>query len=133
MSPRKGLSISGSRAPHLHRQPEHNISDGGKDSACNPHSPIICERAYILERRTSGRSQEARKELASLHGSLEIQIGPGNVARMGRGGELMARILSLTSLRGILTASVFDDFANKGRLPYERMMTSHFQQQQRGL
>jgi uncharacterized protein YhdP len=69
-----------------------------------------------------GKTGSSEELLASLHGSLEIQIGPGNMARIGRGGELMARVLSLTSLRGILSGSVFDDFANKG-LPYQRIRT----------
>ena len=66
----------------------------------------------------AGSSEDLR---ASLHGNLQIQIGPGTITKIGRGGELMARMLSLASLRGILTASVFGDFANKG-LPYQRII-----------
>ena len=67
-----------------------------------------------------GKAGSSEDLLASLQGNLEIQAGPGNVARIGRGGELMARILSLMSVRGILTASVFDNFVDKG-LPYQKI------------
>jgi hypothetical protein len=67
-----------------------------------------------------GKAGSSEEILASLRGNLEIQVGPGKMARLGRGGELMARMLSLTTLRGILSGSVFDDFANKG-LPYRRI------------
>ena len=79
-----------------------------------------------------GRTGSSEDLLASLHGNLEAQIGPGKMARIGRGGELFARMLSLTSVRGILTGSVFENFANKG-LPYQRISsTGHFQQRQHG-
>jgi uncharacterized protein YhdP len=67
-----------------------------------------------------GKAGSSEELLGSLRGNLEIQVGPGKIARLGRGGELMARMLSLTTLRGILSGSVFDDFANKG-LPYRRI------------
>jgi uncharacterized protein YhdP len=47
-------------------------------------------------------------------------MGPGNLARIGRGGELVARMLSLTSVRGLLTGSVLENFAEKGLL-YRRI------------
>ena len=68
-----------------------------------------------------GKAGSSEELLASLHGNLEIQAGPGKLARLGRGGELMARMISLTTLRGILTGSVFEDFATKG-LPYQRII-----------
>jgi uncharacterized protein YhdP len=68
-----------------------------------------------------GKRGSSEELLATLHGNLEIQVGPGTIARIGRSGELLARVLSLTSLRGILTARVFHDFADKG-LPYQRII-----------
>ena len=69
-----------------------------------------------------GKTGSSEELLASLHGNLEIQMGPGDLTRIGRSGELMARMLSLTSLRGILEWSVFENFAAKG-LPYQRITT----------
>jgi uncharacterized protein YhdP len=71
-----------------------------------------------LSGRLQGKTGSSDDLLASLDGNLNARIGPGKLARIGRGGEFMARMLSLTSLRGILTGSVFQDFASKG-LPYQ--------------
>ena len=68
-----------------------------------------------------GRTGSSKDLLASLHGNLDAQIGPGTIAQIGRGGEIFARIFSLTSARGILTASVLEDFAGKG-LPYRNII-----------
>jgi uncharacterized protein involved in outer membrane biogenesis len=69
-----------------------------------------------------GRTAESSKEfLASLQGNLDTQMGPGNLSKIGRGGEWFARIFSLTSVRGILTGSVLEDFAGKG-LPYRKII-----------
>ena len=67
-----------------------------------------------------GRAGSSKDLFASLNGNLDAQIGPGKMSRIGRGGEWFARIFSLTSVRGILTGSVLEDFATKG-LPYLRI------------
>ncbi|RPJ22832.1 MAG: AsmA family protein, partial [Desulfobacteraceae bacterium] len=74
-----------------------------------------------LNGRLQGKTGSLKDLLASLDGSLDAQIGPGNIARIGRGGAMMARMLSLTSIKGILTGSVLEDFANKG-LPYQKII-----------
>jgi uncharacterized protein YhdP len=69
-----------------------------------------------------GRTAESSKDfLANLQGNLDTQMGPGNLSKIGRGGEWFARIFSLTSVRGILTGSVLEDFAGKG-LPYRKII-----------
>jgi hypothetical protein len=70
--------------------------------------------------RLQGRAGSAKGILANLQGNLDAQIGPGRIARIGRGGAFLARILSLTSIRGILTGSVFENFAANG-LPFQTM------------
>jgi hypothetical protein len=67
-----------------------------------------------------GRAGSSKEILAGLQGNLDAQIGPGKVGRIGRGGELLARMLSLASLKGILTGSFFDKFATDG-LPFQRL------------
>jgi uncharacterized protein YhdP len=71
-----------------------------------------------LTGRLQGKTGNSDALLASLSGDMEAQIGPGRIARIGRGGAFLARILSLTSIRGILTGSVFENFATNG-LPYQ--------------
>ena len=73
-----------------------------------------------LSGQLQGRTGSSEDLLASLHGNLDARIGPGKLARIGRGGEIVARMLSLTSVRGILTGSVFENFASQG-LPYQRI------------
>jgi uncharacterized protein YhdP len=70
--------------------------------------------------QVQGKTGNAKDLLASLHGRLENQMGPGKISRIGRGGEMIARLISLTSWRGILTGSVFENFAKNG-LPYQRI------------
>jgi uncharacterized protein involved in outer membrane biogenesis len=71
-----------------------------------------------LSGQLQGKKGSSKDFLASLHGNLEIQIGPGKLARIGRGGEMLAKILSLISIRGILTGALFQNFASQG-LPYQ--------------
>jgi AsmA protein len=71
-----------------------------------------------LNGRLQGKTGSSEDLLSSLDGNLNAQIGPGKLARIGRGGDFLAKMLSLTSIRGILTGSVFEDFATKG-LPYQ--------------
>jgi len=67
-----------------------------------------------LTGRLQGKTGNSDSLLASLDGNLNAQIGPGRIARIGRGGAVLARILSLTSIRGILTGSVFANFEANG-------------------
>jgi len=73
-----------------------------------------------LTGRLQGKTGNSDALLASLSGDMEAQIGPGRIARIGRGGDFLARMLSLTSFRGIFTGSVFENFAGNG-LPYQRI------------
>ena len=73
-----------------------------------------------LSGQLQGRTGSSEDFLASLHGNLDARIGPGKLARIGTGGEIVARMFSLTSVRGILTGGVFENFASTG-LPYQRV------------
>jgi uncharacterized protein YhdP len=75
-----------------------------------------------LTGRLQGKTGNSDALLASLDGNLNAQVGPGRIARIGRGGAFLARILSLTSIRGILTGSVFENFATNG-LPFQTIAT----------
>jgi hypothetical protein len=73
-----------------------------------------------LNGRLQGKTGSVEDLLASLDGDLYGHMGPGMLARIGRGGDLLAKILSLTSITGILTGSVFDNFNSQG-LPYRKI------------
>ena len=74
-----------------------------------------------LSGQLQGKKGSSKELLASFHGNLQTHIGPGKVARIGRGGEMLAKILSLMSIRGILTGSLFENFASQG-LPYHSII-----------
>jgi uncharacterized protein YhdP len=74
-----------------------------------------------LNGRLQGRTGRSEELLASLDGNLNARIGPGKLARIGTGGDFLAKMLSVISIRGILTGSVFEDFAGKG-LPYRTIV-----------
>jgi len=62
----------------------------------------------------SGRTGARKAFLGSLDGHLDAQMGPGCFRKIGQAGELMAKILSLTSVQGILSGSLFRDFDKEG-------------------
>jgi uncharacterized protein involved in outer membrane biogenesis len=75
-----------------------------------------------LTGRLQGKTGNSDALLASLSGDMEAQIGPGRIARIGRGGAFLARILSLTSIRGVLTGGVFKNFEANG-FPFQTIAT----------
>jgi hypothetical protein len=77
-------------------------------------SEVSVSGPLSLNGRLQGKTGSSGEPLASLDGHLNAKIGPGKLARIGRGGDFLARMLSLISIRGILTGSVFDNFASKG-------------------
>ena len=84
-------------------------------------SDVSVSGPMSLNGQLQGKAGSSKEILAGLHGNLETQMGPGNLAKIGSTGELFARIFSLTSVRGILTGSVLEDFAGKG-LPYRNII-----------
>jgi len=67
-----------------------------------------------------GRTGSTKDLLSSLAGDVRAEMGPGTVTRIGRFGATMAKILSFTSVRGLLSGRFLDDFSGKG-LPYRTM------------
>ena len=67
-----------------------------------------------LTGQLQGRTGSMQELLASLTGNLETEIGPGSLTKVGRTGELLLKILSMTSIRGILSGSLADDLTGKG-------------------
>ena len=68
----------------------------------------------FLKGQLSGRTGARKAFLGSLDGHLDAQMGPGCFRKIGQAGELMAKILSLTSVQGILSGSLFRDFDKEG-------------------
>jgi uncharacterized protein YhdP len=67
-----------------------------------------------LTGRLQGRTGSMQELLTSLSGKLETEMGPGSLTKVGRTGDLMLKILSMTSVRGIFSGSLVDDLTGKG-------------------
>jgi uncharacterized protein involved in outer membrane biogenesis len=67
-----------------------------------------------------GRTGSTKDLLTSLAGDVRAEMGPGTLTRIGKFGATMAKILSFTSVKGLLSGRFLDDFSGKG-LPYRTM------------
>ena len=67
-----------------------------------------------LTGRLQGHTGSMQALLTSLSGNLETEMGPGNLTKIGRIGDLFLRILSITSVRGTLSGSLVDDLTGQG-------------------
>jgi uncharacterized protein YhdP len=61
-----------------------------------------------------GRTGTTRDLLASLNGALKIEMGPGSLNKIGKIGDMMVHILSLTSVKSILSGRLIDNLTDKG-------------------
>jgi hypothetical protein len=67
-----------------------------------------------LKGQLQGRTGNTKELLVSLDGNLETEMGPGKLKQIGKAGEITAKILSVTSVKGILSGRLLDDLATKG-------------------
>jgi uncharacterized protein YhdP len=76
--------------------------------------PLPISGPISLTGQLRGRTGTPRDLLASLDGNLETEIGPGSLNKIGKAGDMMAHILSLTSVKGILSGRLIDNLTGKG-------------------
>jgi len=69
-----------------------------------------------------GRTGNAKELLGSLNGEIEAEAGPGKFAKIGDVGDLFFRILSVASLKGLLSGRVLDNLTG-GELGYQSLKT----------
>jgi uncharacterized protein YhdP len=67
-----------------------------------------------LTGQLQGRTGSRQELLTSLFGNLEIGMGPGRVTDAGRTGDLIFKIFSMTSMRGLFSGSIVDDLSGQG-------------------
>jgi len=113
---RKPTQIPFSVTPNVSGIPVNTLMDVIGMPASVVTGPVF------LKGQLSGRSGTQKELLASLEGNLDAQMGPGVFRRIGQSGELMAKILSLTSVQGLLSGSLFRDFDKKG-MSYQTLTT----------
>ena len=67
-----------------------------------------------LRGQLRGRTGSTRELLASLDGNLNAKIGPGNLSRVGKVGDLFAKLFTLKSIQGIFSGRLFRDLSDRG-------------------
>ena len=67
-----------------------------------------------------GRSGSASDMLASLHGNLKAESGPGRLTSVGDIGRLLSTILSFVNIQGAIPSMLNNDFSSKG-IAYQHM------------
>jgi hypothetical protein len=72
------------------------------------HGPVS------LTSRLKGRTGGSKDLLSSLDGTLNMEIGPGRLMKIGNVGNLLASILTFTSIKGVLSGKMLDNLVNEG-------------------
>ena len=67
-----------------------------------------------LTGKLQGRTGSRQELLTSLFGNMKIEMGPGRVTNAGITGDLILKIFSMTSIRGLLSGSIVDDLRDQG-------------------
>ena len=75
-----------------------------------------------LKCRMQGHTGSSKELLASLDGNLNAEIGPGILSKIGKAGDLFAKILSMTSIRGFFSGKMIEKFSSKG-IPFKSIKT----------
>jgi hypothetical protein len=70
--------------------------------------------------RIEGHIEGAEEMIAGLKGRLDAKIGPGTVYKVGRIGNLLTKIFSITSIKGVLSGRTIDNLARDG-LPFQSL------------
>jgi uncharacterized protein YhdP len=75
-----------------------------------------------LKGRMRGHTGSSKELLASLDGNLNAEIGPGILSKIGKAGDLFAKILSMTSIRGIFSGRMIEKLSSEG-IPFQSIKT----------
>ena len=78
---------------------------------------------FSITGNLKGRSGSALDMLASLHGNLEAESGPGRLASVGGTGKLLSTVLSFLNIRGAIPNLLSNDFSRNG-IAYQQMQGS---------
>lgn len=74
-----------------------------------------------------GHTGSRQELLISLAGNLVTEMGPGRVTKAGRTGDLILKILSMTSIRGIFSGSTLNDLndLNEHGIPFRKIKSQN--------
>jgi uncharacterized protein YhdP len=75
-----------------------------------------------LKGRLRGHTVSSKELLASLDGDLNAEIGPGALNKIGKVGDLFAKILSMTSIQSIFSGRMIENLSGEG-IPFQSIKT----------
>ena len=80
-----------------------------------------------LTGQLQGHTGSRQALLTSLAGNLVTEMGPGRVTKAGRTGDLILKILSMTSIRGIFSGSTLNDLndLNEHGIPFRKIKSQN--------
>ncbi|KGM44046.1 hypothetical protein JY97_03380 [Alkalispirochaeta odontotermitis] len=77
-----------------------------------PNGPLT------LKGQLRGRTGSAREILGSLNGNLDASLGPGNLTRIGKAREFIAKLSSMAHISSLFSGRLFKDLSNRG-IPFQ--------------
>jgi uncharacterized protein YhdP len=71
-----------------------------------------------LKGQLRGRTGSTREILGSLNGEVGATLGPGNLHKVGKAGEFIAKLSSMAHISSLFSGRLFKDLSNQG-IPFE--------------
>jgi uncharacterized protein YhdP len=73
-----------------------------------------------LKGQLRGRTGSSKELLTSLDGDLNVEIGPGVLKKVGKVGDLFAKLSSMAHISSLFSGRLFKDLSNRG-IPFEKI------------
>jgi uncharacterized protein involved in outer membrane biogenesis len=73
-----------------------------------------------LEGRMEGGLEGMEEVITGLKGRVDAEIGPGTLYQAGRIGNLLGKVLSIASIKGVLSGRTIENLASEG-LPFQSL------------
>jgi len=71
-----------------------------------------------LKAQLRGRTGSTREILSSLNGKLEASLGPGSLNKVGKVGNIIAKLSSMAHISSLFSGRLFKDLSSQG-IPFE--------------
>lgn len=75
-----------------------------------------------LKGQLQGRTGNTSEILGSLNGKLDASLGPGNLNKVGKAGNFIAKLSSMAHISSLFSGRLFKDLSNRG-IPFETITT----------
>jgi uncharacterized protein YhdP len=71
-----------------------------------------------LKGQLRGITGSTKEILGGLNGKLDASLGPGNLNKVGKAGDFIAKLSSMAHISSLFSGRLFKDFTNRG-IPFE--------------